>query len=58
MSSEYGNATALKQFKKDLPELGESTIHLFKKCYLEEVRKSDGVLVEAIEGEVNSLLSI
>ena len=40
-AAENGNAAALKKFRSDIPDLGESTVRLFKKryMYLEEVRK-------------------
>ena len=38
-AAENGNAAALKKFRSDIPDLGESTVRLFKKRYLEEVRK-------------------
>ena len=38
-AAENGNAAALKKFRSDIPDIGESTVRLFKKRYLEEVRK-------------------
>ena len=30
----------MRKFRSDLPDLGEITVHLFKRRYLEEVRKA------------------
>ena len=38
-AAENGNAAALKKFCSDISDRGESTVRLFKKRYLEEVRK-------------------
>ena len=41
-TSEHGNATAVKKFKANMEdgELRESTVHLFKKHYFEELMKA------------------
>ena len=41
-ASEHGNAAAVKKFKADFEggQLGESTVRLFKKRYIEEMRKA------------------
>ena len=38
-AAENGNAAALKKFRCDITDLGESTVRLFKKRYLEELKK-------------------
>ena len=41
-ASEHGNAAAVKKFKADFDggQLGESTVRLFKKRYIEELKSS------------------
>ena len=39
-ASENGNAAALKRFRKDIPELGESTVRSFKTKYLAALENS------------------
>ena len=38
-ATENSNAVALKKFRYDIADLGESTVRLFKKRYLEELKK-------------------
>lgn len=37
-AAENGNAAALKKFHSDITDLGESTVRLFKKRYLEQFK--------------------
>ena len=37
-AAENGNAAVLRKFRQEIPDLGESTVRLFKKRYLEELR--------------------
>ena len=39
-AAENGNAAALRKFSFEITDLGESTVRLFKKRYLEEIRKA------------------
>ena len=41
-ASEHSNLAAMKKFKADFEggQLGESTVHLFKKCYIKELKKA------------------
>ena len=54
-ASEYRNAVALKQFRKDVPELGESIVRLFKKRYLENLMVYRWKLFLVRSADVNSL---
>ena len=47
-AAENGNAAALRKFKAEIPNLGESTVRFFKKRYLDELRVSPGVPVTTI----------
>ena len=38
--AECGNAAALRKYQREVPDLGESTVRLFKKRYLEQLRAS------------------
>ena len=39
-AAENGNAAAVEKFRKEIPDLGESTVRLFKQRYLAEVKNS------------------
>ena len=39
-AAENDNAAALRKFGFEITDLGESTLRLFKKQYLEEIRKA------------------
>ena len=47
-AAENSNASAIRKFRSDFPDLGESTVRLFKRRYVEEVRKARGGRVEKI----------
>ena len=47
-AAENGNTAALRKFRSELPNLGESTVRFFKKCYLNEVQNSSGAAVTNI----------
>ena len=38
-AAENSNTATLKKFRSDIADLGESTVQLFKKRYLEELKK-------------------
>ena len=37
-AAECGNAAALHKYQREVPNLGESIVHLFKKHFLEQLR--------------------
>ena len=43
-----GNAAALRKYRPEVSDLGESTVHLFKKHYLEQLRLSPGTEITSI----------
>ena len=47
-AAECGNAAALPKYQREIPGLGESTVRLFKKRYLEQLRASLGTEVTSI----------
>ena len=47
-AAENGNAAALRKFRSELPNLGESTVRFFKKRYLDELRISTGTAISTI----------
>ena len=47
-AAECGSVAALHKYQWEVPDLGESTMHLFKKCYLEEQRASPGTEISSI----------
>jgi len=47
-AAECANAAALRKYQREVPDLGESTVRLFKKRYLEQLRASPGTEVTSI----------
>lgn len=45
---ECGNAVAVRKYTQEIPDLGESTVHDFKKRYLEQLRASPGTEINSI----------
>ena len=41
-AAENGNVAALRKFRSDIPDLGETMVRLFKKRYHEELRMAPG----------------
>ena len=47
-AAENTNAAAVRKFKSEFESLGESTVRLFKKAYLSELRKGAGREVQVL----------
>ena len=47
-AAECGNAAALRKYHREVPDHGESTVRLFKKRYLEQLRASPNTEVTSI----------
>ena len=51
-AAENSNVSALKKFRSSFPDLGESTVHLFKRKYLETMKQ------RAAQGDSSRITSI
>ena len=43
-----GNAAAVRKYRSEIPDLGENTMRVFKKCYLKQIRASPGAEMNSI----------